>query len=154
MAQYKRIFMQGHSYFITIVTHERNPILVDNIELLRESFRVSKIQYTYSIDGIVIMPDHLHMIITPKYEGDYPHIIRTIKQYFSKHCPKHYYQHLSQSYSREKKGYSLVWQKRYFEHTIRNEKDLYEKMQYMYHNPIKHGYVDEPEMWKHSSFVK
>ncbi len=152
MANYKRIFLDGHSYYITIVTHQRNSILLKNIDLLRESFQLSKQKYNYSIEHIVIMPDHLHMIISPKNENDYPHIIRTIKQHFSKHCPSEYYRHLNQSLSRDKKGYFPIWQKRYYEHTIRNEKDMFEKIQYMYHNPVKHGYVDNPKDWLYSSF--
>ena len=152
MAKYKRIFLDGHSYYITVVTHQRNPILLENIDLLRESFQTSKKMYQYTIDAIVILPDHFHMIITPKNAEEYPHIIRTIKQHFSKHCPSKYYKHLYQSWSRDKKGYLPVWQKRYYEHTIRNEKDMLEKMQYMYHNPVKHEYVDDSNKWEHSSF--
>jgi len=154
MSNYKRIFMNGYSYFITVITHQRNPILIENISLLRESFHMSKLKYHYSIDAIVIMPDHFHMIITPQNAEEYPHIIRIIKQHFSKHCHKKYYQHIQQSWSRQKKGYSLLWQKRYYEHTIRNEKDRLEKMQYIYHNPVKHGYVNAPDDWIHSSFAK
>ena len=154
MSNYKRIFMDGYSYFITVVTHERNPLLIKNIDLLRESFSVSKQKYLYKIDAIVILPDHFHLIITPKYADEYPHIIRTIKQHFSKHCPAKDYAHLSQSSSREKKGYSLMWQKRFYEHTIRNEKDLIEKMQYIQNNPMKHGYTDALNRWEYSSFYK
>jgi len=85
MANYKRIFMDGYSYFITVVTHQRNPILIDNIELLRESFRVSKLKYIYSIEAIVILPDHFHMIIKPEVSTDYPKIIRAVKYHFSRH---------------------------------------------------------------------
>ncbi|HHD79776.1 MAG TPA: transposase [Epsilonproteobacteria bacterium] len=152
MSNYKRIFMDGYSYFITVVTHKRNPILIQNIALLRESFHVSKQKYIYEIEAIVILPDHFHMVITPKYAEDYPHIVRTIKQHFSKHCPKEDYTHLQQSFSREKKGYSLVWQKRFYEHTIRNEKNLMEKMQYIQNNPVKHGYIEDISEWKYSSF--
>ena len=146
--------MDGYAYFITVVTYERNPILIENIELLRESFVVSKQKYLYTIDSIVVLPDHFHMIITPKSAKEYPHIIRTIKQHFSRHCPKEAYGHLYQSFSREKKGYSLVWQKRFYEHTIRNEKDLLEKMQYIQNNPVKHAYVDEINRWEYSSFYQ
>ena len=154
MAKYKRIFIDGYSYYLTLVTHQRNPILIENIELLRESFRISKQNYLFDIDAIVVLPDHMHMIISPKYAESYPHIVRTIKQHFSKNCPPLYYKHLYQSWSRDKKGYLPVWQKRYYEHTIRNEKDMLEKIQYMYHNPVKHGYIDTPEQWAYSSFFK
>jgi len=98
------------------------------------------------------MPDNFHMIITPEMAEEYPHIIRTIKQHFSKHCPAIYFEHIDQSHSRVKKGYSLVWQKRYYEHTVRNGKDMLEKIQYMQNNPVKHGYVDVVEDWEFSSF--
>ena len=80
MARYKRYFVEGHGVFITIVTHRRNPILIENIDLLRASFRFSKSLYRYRIDAIVVLPDHFHIIITPERNRDYPHIARTIKQ--------------------------------------------------------------------------
>ncbi len=152
MSNYKRIFLDGYSYYLTIVTHKRNSILLDNIDLLRESFRVCMQKYIYRIDAIVILPEHFHMMITPKNAKDYPHIIRTIKQHFSKHCEKKYYAHIEQSYSRRKEGYKPIWQKKYYEHTIRDEKDFYEKLNYIYNNPIKHHYVEKIEDWKYSSY--
>ena len=123
MPNYKRVFLDGFSYFLTVVTHQRNPILIDNIELLRESFRVSRSKYNYQIDAIAIMPDHFHMIVTPEISTEYPDIIKTIKQHFSEYCDEKYFQHLYQSNSRNAKGYKPVWQKRFYEHTIRDEKD-------------------------------
>jgi len=152
MSNYKRLFLEGYSYYLTVVTHERNPILIENIELLRKSFRHSKTKYDYTIEAIVIMPDHFHVILTPKNVSDYPHIIRTIKQYFSKHCERKYYAHIEQSKSREKEGYKPIWQKKYYEHTIRDEKDFDEKLNYIYNNPIKHRYVDKIEDWEYSSY--
>ena len=152
MANYTRIFLPGYSYYLTIVTHQRNPILLENIALLRESFRVSKTKYNYNIDAIVILPDHFHMIITPKTATEYPQIIQAIKYHFSTHLEKHYYAHLKQSLSRTKRGSKAIWQKRYYEHTIRNEKDFMEKLTYMYHNPVKHQYVTDAKTWEYSSF--
>jgi putative transposase len=154
MANYTRVFLDGFSYFVTVVTHQRNPILIDNINLLREAFVKSKDKYEYTIDNIVILPDHFHMIITPKHAEDYSKIISFIKRYFSRNCFRHYYAHLLQSSSRENRGMKPIWQKRFFEHTIKNEKDLFETTQYMYHNPVKHGYVDDPKIWKYSSWYK
>ena len=147
MADYKRLFLEGYSYYITIVTHKRAPILVDNIEALRESFRESKKYYRYSIDAIVVLPDHLHMIITPKQANDYPKIIRAIKYNFSIKITKE----LEQSMARHKKGMNPVWQKRYYEHTIRNEKDYFRCLEYMKNNPMKHALVDEPKDWEYTS---
>ena len=152
MPNYKRIFQDGQSYFLTMTTYGRNPILIENIELLRESFRVSKQHYEYTIDAIVVLPDRIHMILTLDNAKNYPKIIRSIKQYFSKRCDAKYYANYPQSKSREAEGYLPVWQKRFFEHTIRNEKDLAMTLEYMANNPVKHGLVANREDWKYSSF--
>jgi len=150
MAQYKRIFLAGYSYYLTIVTHGRNPILIDNIELLRESFRESKRYFKYSIDAIVVLPDHIHMIITPKVADEYPRIVKSIKYYFSKHCELE--EELEQSASRYRRKYKPIWQKRFYEHIIRDEKDYLRCLEYIRNNPIKHEYVEHNEQWKYSSF--
>ena len=91
------------------------------------------------------------MIITPKNATDYPKIIKSIKYNFSKnYTPIEY---VEQSQSREKRGLKAVWQKRYYEHTIRNQKDWVEKMQYIQYNPIKHNLVKNINDWKYSSFA-
>ena len=154
MADYQRVFQDGYSYFITMVTYRREPFLVKHIDILRKSFQLSKKNYDYRIDAIVIMPDHLHMIITPENAEEYPKIISHIKRSFVyglDHAVKGKAKMalMRSPYRRQRSG---IWQKRYYEHTIRNEKDMIEKMQYMYHNPIKHGYVDEADRWEYSSF--
>jgi len=154
MPRYRRLFLEGYSYFLTVVTHERNPILIENIELLRESFRHSKQKYEYEIDAIVILPEHFHTIITPTNPKDYPLIIRAIKQHFSKHCEEKHYKHLMQSQSRNTKGYKPIWQKRFYEHTIRDEKDYKLRLDYIHYNPIKHKLVDRVKDWNYSSFTQ
>jgi len=151
MANYKRIFLDGYKYYITIVTYERNPILVENIRLLRESFAYAKSLFDFEIDEIVIMPDHLHMIIDVANAVEYPKIISSMKRYFSKHCEFKYYQHVYQSKSRENAGYMPIWQKRFYEHTIRDENDYHQKVEYIQSNPLKHGYVDTIDDWKFGS---
>ena len=154
MSNYKRVFEQNYSYFITVVTHQRNPILIDQIELLRDSFKEAKQHYAFNIEAIVILPDHFHLIISPQRAQAYPYIIKTLKQYFSMHCPAEAYQHIQQSASRIRKGYKPIWQKRYYEHTLRNEEDYRLRFDYIHYNPVKHGLVDKAIDWKHSSFHK
>ena len=154
MSNYTRAFQEGHDYFFTIVTHKRNPILVQNSDLLKQSFKHSKQIFKYEIKAIVILPDHIHMIITPKDVTEYPKIIKTIKQYFSKHINPKYYAHITQSKSRTEKGYKPIWQKRYYEHTIRDEKDFKIRFDYIHFNPVKHKFVTKVRDWEHSSFHK
>ncbi len=134
MANYRRVFLNGYSYFLTVTTYKRNPILIENIDLLRKSFAYAKSKFDFTIEDIVILPDHFHVIITVSNAKDYPKIISTIKRFFSQYCDSKYTKHITQSPSRIKKGYSPVWQKRYFEHTIRDEKDYLEKIQYILHS--------------------
>jgi len=152
MPNYRRVFEEGYSYFFTVVTYQRNPILIKNIELLRESFRYSKTKFDYTIDAIVVLPEHFHIILTPIYPLEYPKIIQAIKYYFSKHCDSFYYQHLKQSYSRNNERYKPIWQKRYYEHAIRDEKDFNLHLGYIHYNPVKHQLVTKAKEWEFSSF--
>ena len=152
---YKRIYADGYSYYLTLVTYRREPILIDNIALLRDSFRRSKQRYVYDIDAIVILPDHIHMIIRPKIASEYSKIIRHIKRSFvygldkqSKEIAKN-----SLGYKKHSRGHAGVWQERFYEHTIRDEKDYLEILNYMKYNPVKHGYIEDIEDWEYSSFT-
>lgn len=153
---YRRIFIDGYSYYLTLVTHGRKSILIDNITLLRDAFKHSKEKYDYRIDAIVVLPDHIHMIITPKIATDYPKIIRHIKRYFVYGFNLEMKNELKNSLSHKKyrRGHTGVWQERYYEHTVRDEKDLLEIMAYMKHNPLKHGLIENGETWEYSSFKK
>ncbi|HIP61668.1 MAG TPA: transposase [Sulfurovum sp.] len=146
-----------------MVTQGRKPILVDSVELLRYAFKLSKQKYVYKIDAIVVLPDHIHMIITPKIATDYPKIISHIKRSFvyglvgrGVLSPTNEIvanRKVNLSPSKYHRKYAGIWQERFYEHTIRDEKDWLEKMQYIKNNPIKHQYVKNPNDWKYSSFA-
>jgi len=146
-----------------MVTHGREPLLVENIDLLRYAFALSKKKYDYRIDAIVVLPDHLHMIITPKISIEYSKIISHIKRSFvygvvgrgvltpTNNIDESRKVNLSSSkYNRKHSG---IWQERFYEHTIRDEKDWLEKIEYMKYNPVKHGLVEDIRDWKYSSFL-
>ena len=156
MANYKRIFEENHSYFLTVVTYQRQKILIDNIELLRKSFQLSKEKYNYDIDTICVLPDHFHMIITLQNSNDYPKIISHIKRSFVYGLDEHIKNSAKStiSASQSRRNSSGIWQKRYYEHTIRDEKDLKVRLDYIHYNPVKHRLVKNVHMWKHSSFHK
>ena len=154
MTNYKRIYVQNYSYYLTVVTQNRRPILIDNIELLRDSFRRSKKRYDYVLNAIVILPDHMHMIITPQNPKDYSKIIAHIKRSFTYGLDMEIKEEsrFNLSASSYRRNLSGVWQKRFYEHTIRDEKDYAEILNYIYTNPIKHGLVENVNDWKYSSF--
>jgi putative transposase len=152
--QYRRALSPGGTFFFTVVTFNRQKIFTDErpISLLREAFRYLLKNHPMQIDAIVIMPDHLHTIWSlPDGDSDYPTRWRLIKSYFShKWDPG-----LSPTTpSRLIKGEKYVWQRRYWEHQIRDEKDFARHVEYIHYNPVKHGLVNSPGEWEYSSFIR
>ncbi len=141
---YRRIYAEGYSYFLTMVTHRRKPLLVENIELLRYAFKLSKKKYDYSIDAIVVLPDHLHMILTLKTVTEYSQIISSIKRSFVYGLDEKIKLEakVEISHSKHRRNHSGIWQERFYEHTIRDEKDYVRCLEYIRNNPMKHQYVE------------
>jgi putative transposase len=151
--QYRRSKTKGATYFFTLVTHNRRKILCqsENIDLLRKSFRYVMQKHPFKIDAIVILPDHLHCIWTlPEGDADFSTRWRLIKSYFSRQCDMKYQGEISAS--RQHKQEKAVWQRRFWEHQIRDERDFISHVDYIHYNPVRHGLVDAPKDWQYSSF--
>jgi putative transposase len=144
MANYRRNFIKGGSFFFTAaLADRRRSLLVDRIGILREAFR------TFHLDATVILPEHLHCIWTlPLDDADYPGRWRRIKAAFSRSLPNRYPRSRSQTLKNERG----IWQRRYWEHTLRDEEDYRRHMDYIHYNPVKHGYVNRVADWPHSTF--
>lgn len=150
MSNYKRFYKEGYNYvFFTIVTCNRTPILINNIELLRNAFKYALHKYKFEIFACSVMKDHIHLILKLENSKDYSQIIRLIKYYFSIH-----FNNIQKSAeSKVKKREKDIWQRRFWEHTIRDEKDLQIHLDYIHYNSYKH-YQIAPKSWKFSSFLK
>lgn len=151
--QYRRLYTHGASYFFTVNLQDRtSDLLIQEIDLLRDCFRKVKQKHPFEINAIVILPDHIHTIWTiPKNDADYSKRWRLIKYYFS-HQLKNQDEYISPS--REKKQERGIWQRRFWEHKIRNQQDYNNHINYIHYNPIKHGYVQKVKNWRYSSFHK
>ncbi|MDD3012831.1 MAG: transposase, partial [Candidatus Gastranaerophilales bacterium] len=114
MPNYKRVFADNHYIFITAVTFKRNPILIENIKLLRESFKKTQGKYNYEIFGIVVLPDHFHMILKPDNINEYPKIISLIKWHFAWNIDEKYIMKNQLSKSNIKRKEKGIWQRRYY----------------------------------------
>ncbi len=146
--KYKRYYKPGAKYFFTAVTENRKPILIENIDKLRAAFRVCMTQHPFKIDAIVILPDHLHTIWKlPEGDADFSMRWKSIKRKFSLGLPSG-----PVSASKAKKREKDIWQRRFWEHYIRNERDWRHYVDYIHFNPVKHSYVTSPEEWPHSSY--
>ncbi|HYE36444.1 REP-associated tyrosine transposase [Methylocaldum sp.] len=150
MTDYRRFRVEGGTYFFTVNLAERHrKLLTEHIGALREAFRVVKGAHPFTIDAVVILPDHLHTIWTlPTGEQDFSLRWRQIKSAFSREIEKG--ERISKSRSR--KGERGVWQRRFWEHVIRDEEDFARHVDYIHHNPVKHGYVKAVSNWPYSSF--
>jgi putative transposase len=151
--RYRRAQTPGGSYFFTVVTYQRRKFLCepDNVELLRAAFRAVKSDHPFTIDAFVLLPEHLHCIWTlPQDDKDYPIRWNAIKNYFTRRCPGHYKS--PPSTAQKRKRAQTVWQPRYWEHQIRDDRDFEKHCDYIHWNPVKHGLVFHPSHWPHSSF--
>jgi len=148
---YYRMFLQNSYVHIIIVAYKRNSIFIKNIELLRKAFENSKKFFDYELVAICVLPNHIHCIINPKDIHEYPKIVTSIKYYFSK---KYNVGVETPTYGYVNKGEKGIFQRRYFEHTIVDEKDLENQINYIHYNPVKHGLVEKVRDWKFSSFSK
>ena len=151
--QYKRLFIPNSILFITFVTAKRREILINNIEILRQSFITTKNKFEFEIIAICVLKNHVHMIIKPANINEYPLIVKNIKIYFSKCVDITKIKDYKISESRIKKKEKDIWQRRYWEHTIINEDDLCKHIDYIHFNPMKH-YKIPPKDWQYSSFNK
>ncbi len=151
--QYRRAFIPGAAYFFTVVTEQRRPLFDNeaNIDLLRQAFRTVKEKRPFGIEAIVILPDHIHCIWTlPPEDADFSTRWRLIKTWFSKHSPSDL--RAPPNRSRQNKKQQAIWQNRFWEHLLRDETDFTRHVEYIHYNPVKHGYVNAPKEWRHSSF--
>jgi putative transposase len=146
--QYRRFYQSGARYFFTVVTENRVPLLIENIERLRAAFRLCMSRYPFEIEAIVVLPDHLHTIWRlPEGDADFSKRWMVIKRKFSAGL-----QSPVISDSKTKKREKGIWQRRFWEHCIRNEDDWRRHVDYIHFNPVKHGYVSKPQDWPYSSF--
>jgi putative transposase len=149
MVHYRRNFLQGGTFFFTVTLVDRNSsALVDYVGTLRAAFRAARRERPFAIDAIVILPDHLHAILTlPPADADFSGRWRRIKGHFSSALIDD-----GVRIARAPNGDLALWQRRFWEHTIRDETDFERHVDYIHFNPMKHGLVQRVRDWPHSSF--
>ncbi len=151
MTDYRRFYQPGATWFFTVNLAERrdNRLLIEHIDILRSAFIEVKQKHPFKINASVILPDHLHCIWTlPEGDCDFSTRWGLIKAYFSRQIPKG--EKLSQS--RIKRGERGIWQRRFWEHLIRDDMDYRQHVDYIHWNPVKHGWVQCVKDWPYSSF--
>jgi putative transposase len=153
MTNYRRAAIEGGTYFFTLVTHQRQPWLCSDLArpLLRNAFLQVQRKYPFSVDAIVLLPDHLHCIWTlPPGDSDYGMRWRLIKTEVTKRQVIEVRSSLSES--RQKRREGNLWQRRFWEHCIRDEADFAKHCDYLHYNPVRHRLCRKAGDWKYSSF--
>jgi REP-associated tyrosine transposase len=149
MVRYRRNFISGGTFFFTVtLADRRSSVLVDHIASLRAAFREAGRERPFVVDAIVVLPDHLHTIMTlPPEDADFSGRWRRIKGLFTRHVARS-----GMSISRDQRGEFDLWQRRFWEHTVRDDGDLARHVDYIHYNPVKHGFVTRVDDWPYSSF--
>ena len=150
MTNYRRMHVPGATWFFTVnLADRRSRLLVERIDTLREALRYVHARHPFRIEAMAILPDHLHAVWTlPPGDADYPTRLRLMKSWFSRHIPAGERRRVS----RVDKGERGIWQRRYWEHRVRDERDLERCVDYVHFNPVKHGFSDCVKDWPFSSF--
>ncbi len=150
MPNYRRAWSPGGTWFFTVtLADRRSRLLVDRVDVLRQAFQVVRVHHPFHIDAVVILPDHLHAIWTlPAQDTDFATRWRLIKTRFSRAMPLVEPRRPVQ----DARGERGIWQRRYWEHLIRDDADYERHVAYCYFNPVKHGLVDAVRDWPYSSF--
>jgi putative transposase len=150
MTDYRRCRVPGGTFFFTVNLADRHRgLLTEHIETLRNAFRDVRNAHPFTIRAVVVLPEHIHCLWElPSGDSDYSTRWRQIKSAFSRALPK--VEHISAS--RARKNERGIWQRRFWEHTIRNDADYAAHFDYIHFNPVKHGWVKRVRDWPYSSF--
>lgn len=149
MVRYRRNFLAGGTFFFTVALADRkSSALVDHVSTLRMAFRIARHERPFTVDAIVILPEHLHAIWTlPPGDADFSGRWKRIKAHFT-----HRLVAAGTPVQRHRNGEYALWQRRFWEHTIRNEQDFARHLDYVHFNPVKHRLVSRARDWPYSSF--
>ncbi len=142
---FRRYYVPGSTVFITQVVEGRVPAFSDAalVALLRATLHTVKQLHPFTLAAYAFMPDHVHLLFSPAAGGNFSQIMHSLKPNFT----KAYKQKVGLS------GSLKFWQRRFWDHVIRDEMDFARHLDYVHYNPVKHGLVARPEDWPHTSFT-
>ena len=155
MSRYRRDDTSAATWFFTVVTYRRQAVLCDEAvrAALRDAIMKTRADRPFQIDAWVLLPDHLHCIWTlPEGDADFSTRWNLIKRRTSKALKETYLQRKWMSPSKSSHRELTFWQRRFWEHLIRDELDFEHHADYIHYNPVKHGHVMSPRDWIYSTF--
>ena len=139
MSRLRRFYRPGQVYFITAVTHRRRPLLVQHFDILKQGVARARSRVPFEPIAWVVLPDHIHAIVDPG-EIDLSGIVRRVKLSFA-----------NLYYRKHQVRGGTIWQRRFWDHVIRDQADMNRHLDYIHYNPVKHGLVADPFAWRYST---
>ncbi len=155
MSEYRRWYVPGGTNFFTVVTYKRYPFFRDAKaqDLLRQAWLKVLQQLPFTNIASVLLHDHFHGLWTlPPSDGDYSRRLKSIKDRFTSDWLSQGGLEVQVTSSQARRGHRGIWQRRFWEHVIRDEQDMENHFDYIHFNPVKHGYVSSLSEWPYSTF--
>lgn len=151
MPNYRRLYVSGGTYFFTVNLVERtNELLVRRIDALRAAFREARTRLPFETIAMVVLPDHIHCLWRlPDGDHDFSTRWKILKREFSVRVNQ-----ADDARVKRRPGERGIWQRRFWEHAIRDEEDYNAHVDYIHFNPVKHGHVSNPDDWPFSTWRK
>jgi putative transposase len=151
---YRRLKVEGASYFFTVVTQQRRKLFCDGVAVAMLDDAIARVvqRHPFVVEAQVIMPDHIHALWQlPDKDSDFSLRWRLSKEAFTKaYVKRHGVSYVDAA--RRARGEQPLWQRRFWEHLIRDDRDFCAHLDYIHLNPVHHGYVKAPRDWPHSTF--
>jgi putative transposase len=157
MPNYRRDKTPGGTWFFTVVSYQRRAFLCDPPvrAALTSAIRRVRMKYPFKINAWVLLPDHFHCVWTlPQGDSNYSLRISLLKRAVTLQCKSLVAATGTRSASRLKHREATVWQRRFWEHLIKDTNDLRQHLDYIHYNPVKHGHCQDPADWPYSTVHK
>jgi len=155
MSNYHRAKLGGGTYFFTVVTYRRQTLFQNEMarQLLNNAIAKTRQNYPFTIEAWVLLPEHLHCIWTlPENDNNFSIRWSLIKSQFSKSAKSFFHRPEWMNDSKQKHRETTIWQRRFWEHQIREQQDYNNHFDYIHYNPVKHGLVKPVKDWPYSTF--
>lgn len=155
MSDYRRWYTPGGTFFFTVVTYARRPILCteNGRGFLKQAIQTVRDRRPFTLVANVLLPDHWHLVMQlPAGDAKYSVRMKRIKEEFTEHWLSAGLPEARVTDSQQARGERGIWQARFWEHTVRDERDLERCVDYVHWNPRKHELVKRVRDWGWSSF--
>ena len=155
MPEYRRSILEGGTFFFIVVTYNRRQILTAPVarEILHSAWINVQERFPFKTDAVCLLPEHIHCIWTlPEGDSNFSVRWKEIKRLFTRDYLYKVEPGKLRNKSHQKQGEATIWQRRFWEHTVRNQEDFTCHIEYIFFNPVKHGLVEYVSEWPWSSF--